>query len=62
MKIITVWYLMPMTYSHLSNMGKPIDIIVLMGVDGAGAIGMAILVYTAETLIGSDPTKSDCGE
>lgn len=55
--VAAVWFLMVMTHSHLSDMGGPIDIIVLLGVAVAGAIGMAILVYTAEALIGSDGTK-----
>lgn len=57
--VAAVWLLLVMTHSHLSDMGGPIDIIVLLGVAAAGAIGMAILVYTAETVIGSDRTKGE---
>ena len=57
--VAAVWLLLVMTHSHLSDMGGPIDIIVLQGVAVAGAIGMAILVYTAETVIGSDRTKGE---
>lgn len=32
-------------------MGGPVDIIVLLGVAVLGAIGAAILVYTAQSLI-----------
>lgn len=55
--IAAVWFLLAMTSSHLTDMGGPIDIIVLLGVAAAGAFGMAILVYTAEALIGSGRTK-----
>lgn len=57
--VAAVWFLMVMTHSHLSDMGGPIDIIVLLGVAAAGAIGMAILVYAAEALIGSYRTKGE---
>ena len=55
--VAAVWFVMAMTHSHLSDMGGPIEFIVLLGVAAAGAMGMAILVYTAEALIGSDRTK-----
>lgn len=57
--IAAVWFLMVMTHSRLSDMGGPIDVIVLLGVAAAGAIGMAILVYTVEALIGSDRTTDE---
>ncbi|SNS30664.1 DUF5368 domain-containing protein [Antarctobacter heliothermus] len=57
--VAAVWFVMAMTHSHLSDMGGPVDIIVLMGVAAAGAVGMAILVYTAEALIGSGRTKGE---
>lgn len=57
--VAAVWFLMVMTHSRLSDMGGPIDIIVLLGVAAGGAIGMAILVYTVEALIGSDRTTGE---
>lgn len=57
--VAAVWFVMVMTNSHLSDIGGPVDIIVLLGVAAAGAIGMAILVYTVEALIGSDRTKGE---
>ncbi|WP_108483506.1 DUF5368 domain-containing protein [Oceaniglobus ichthyenteri] len=57
--VAAVWFLMAMTNSALSDLGGPIDIIVLLGVGAAGAIGMAILVYTAEALIGSGRTTGE---
>lgn len=39
------------TKSTFSDLGGPIDIIVMLAVAAAGAIGLAILVYTAEALV-----------
>lgn len=57
--VVAVWFVMAMTHSHLSDMGGAVDVIVLLGVGVAGAIGMGILVYTAEALIGSGRTKGE---
>ena len=57
--VAAVWFLMVMTHSHLSDIGGPVDVIVLLGVAAAGAFGMAILVYTAEALIGSGRTRGE---
>jgi len=39
------------TKSNFADLGGPIDVIVLLGVAVAGGIGVAILVYTAESLL-----------
>ena len=57
--VLAVWFVMVMTKSHLSDLGGPIDIIVLLGIAGMGAVGMAILVYTLESLFGSTRTTHD---
>jgi len=57
--VAAVWFVMAMTRSHLSDIGGPVDVIVLLGVATAGAIGMAILVYTAEALIGTGRTTGE---
>ncbi|AVO38250.1 DUF5368 domain-containing protein [Pukyongiella litopenaei] len=57
--IAAVWFVMKMTHSRLSDIGGPIDVIVLLGVAVAGAVGMAIFVYTIEALLGSDRTSID---
>lgn len=49
--VAAVWFLMVMTHSHLSDMGGPVDLIVLLGVAAVGAVGAAVLVYTAESLL-----------
>lgn len=49
--IAAVWFVMFMTHSSLSDMGGPVDIIILLMIAGAGAVGSAVLVYTVESLI-----------
>jgi len=39
-----------MTRSGFADIGGPIDAIVLLAVAAGGAVGMAILVYTIESL------------
>jgi len=48
--IAAVWFVMVMTSSRLADMGGAIDVIVLLGIAGLGAVGAAILVYTIESL------------
>jgi len=46
--VLLVWQ---STASGPRDVGGPIDLVVLLGVAAAGAIGAAILVYTAQSLI-----------
>lgn len=55
--VLAVWFVMVMTHSRLSDIGGPVDVIVVFGIAAMGAIGMAILVYTLESLLGSARTK-----
>ncbi|WP_018701356.1 DUF5368 domain-containing protein [Amorphus coralli] len=55
--VAAVWFVMVMTHSQLSDIGGPIDVIVLLAVAVLGAVGMAILVYTLESLLGSTRTE-----
>jgi len=55
--VAAVWFVMVMTHSQLSDIGGPIDVIVLLAVAVLGAVGMAILVYTLESLLGSKRTE-----
>ncbi|WP_339689725.1 DUF5368 domain-containing protein [Celeribacter baekdonensis] len=55
-----VWFVMAMTHSALSDIGGAIDVVVLLGVAGMGAVGMAILVYTVQSILRkpqSDPAS-----
>ena len=55
--VAAVVFVQVMTHSHLRDIGGPIDVIVLLGVAAMGAVGTAILVYTAQSLFfrkGSD--------
>lgn len=49
--VLAVWFLMWITSSQLSDLGGPIDLIVMLGVAAMGAIGAAILVYTGQSLL-----------
>ena len=48
--IAAVVFVQAMTDSHLRDIGGPVDVIVLLGVAVLGAVGAAILVYTAQSL------------
>jgi len=49
--LAAVLFVQVMTHSHFRDIGGPVDVIVLLGVAGLGAIGMAILVYTLQSLL-----------
>ena len=49
--IAAVWFVLVMTQSELRNLGGPVDVIVFLGIAMAGAVGIAILVYTAQSLL-----------
>lgn len=49
--IAAVIFVQKMTSSSFADIGGPVDVIVLLGVAAAGAVGIAILVYTAQALI-----------
>ncbi|TDK46169.1 DUF5368 domain-containing protein [Antarcticimicrobium luteum] len=53
-----VLFVQAMTHSGFADIGGPVDVIVLLTVAVAGAIGLAILVYTLESLI-LRKTRSD---
>jgi len=46
--VVFLWWV---TSSGLGDVGGPIDLIALLGVAVLGAVGMAILVYTAQSLV-----------
>jgi hypothetical protein len=54
--VLAVWLVMVMTESNLSDLGGPVDLIVFLGIGAMGAIGVAILVYTVESLLGTKRT------
>ena len=49
--VAAVLFVQAMTHSHLRDIGGPVDVIVLLGVAAMGAVGIAILVYTAQSLV-----------
>ena len=56
--VAAVAFVMLMTRSRPSDIGGPIDVIVLLGVAVAGAVGTAILVYTVQSLLHRPTTRS----
>ncbi|WP_304617084.1 DUF5368 domain-containing protein [Paracoccus sp. (in: a-proteobacteria)] len=49
--VAAVLFTQAVTNSHLRDIGGPVDVIVLLGVAAMGAVGMAILVYTVQSLL-----------
>lgn len=48
--VLAVIFVLIMTDSGLGDIGGPVDLIVLLGIAVVGAVGMAILVYTVQSL------------
>lgn len=48
--VAAVAFVLWITRSGLRDIGGPIDVIALLGVAAMGAVGIAILVYTAQSL------------
>lgn len=55
--IAAVIFVQRMTSSSFADIGGPVDVILLLGVAAAGAVGIAILVYTAQALIKGPDTQ-----
>ena len=49
--VAAVVFVQWITSSGLRDIGGPVDVIVLLGVAVAGAVGIAILVYTVQALL-----------
>ncbi|REC56023.1 hypothetical protein DRV84_10380 [Rhodosalinus sediminis] len=56
--VAAIYFVFWVTKSGFADMGGPIDIIVLLGVGLAGAIGAAILVYTVQSMIAPPEQES----
>ena len=48
--VLAVLFVFWVTNSGLRHMGGAIDVIILLGIAGAGAVGIAVLVYTLQSL------------
>lgn len=55
--VAAVVFVLFITHSRLRDIGGPIDVVVFLVVAVVGAVGMAILVYTLESLIGTHRTS-----
>ena len=53
--VAAVFFVQVMTDSSLRDIGGPVDVIVLLGIAAMGAVGAAILVYTAQSLFRATP-------
>jgi hypothetical protein len=49
--IVAVLFVQGITSSGFRDLGGPVDVLVLLAVAAAGAVGAAILVYTAQSLL-----------
>ena len=49
--VAAVLFVQAITDSAFRDIGGPIDVMVLLGIATLGAVGMAILVYTAQSLL-----------
>lgn len=58
--VAAVLFVQRITNSGFSDIGGPIDVIVLLGVAALGAVGAAILVYTGQSLI-HPPSRGTSG-
>jgi amino acid transporter len=57
--VAAVLFVQAVTDSSFADIGGPVDVVVMLGIAVLGAVGMAILVYTLEALIGSRRTAGD---
>lgn len=49
--VAAVWFVLAVTHSHLRDLGGPVDLIVFLAIAAGGAVGTAIFVYTAQSLL-----------
>jgi len=47
-----IWFVQAMTSSGFRDIGGPVDVIVLIVIGAAGAVGLTIFAYVAQALIG----------
>jgi len=47
-----IWFVQAMTSSGFRDIGGPVDMIVLIAIGAAGAVGLTIFAYVAQALIG----------
>lgn len=55
--VLAVLFVQYMTNSGFGDIGGPVDLIVVLLIALAGAVGMAILVYTVQSLVTGRPAK-----
>lgn len=60
--VAAVLFVLAITDSHLRDVGGPIDVIVLLGVAALGAVGIAVLVYTVQSLVRPPQRRPAAGQ
>lgn len=55
--VLAILFVQQVTNSGFGDIGGPVDVIVVLLIALAGAIGMAILVYTVQSLVTGRPAK-----
>ncbi|MFP7570427.1 DUF5368 domain-containing protein [Marivita sp. S2033] len=53
--VAAIFFVLAVTDSHLRDIGGPIDVVMMLGVAALGAVGIAILVYTLQSLFRKTP-------
>ncbi len=49
--VAAVFFVQAVTRSGFHDIGGPVDVIVLLGVAALGAIGLAVIIYTVQSLL-----------
>ena len=49
--VAAIWIVLQTTSSNLSDLGGPVDLVVILAIAALGAIGSSIVVYTLQSLI-----------
>jgi glucan phosphoethanolaminetransferase (alkaline phosphatase superfamily) len=49
--VLAIFFVLWVTNSRIADLGGPIDAIIFLGIAALGAVGIAILVYTVESLL-----------
>lgn len=60
--VMAVALVMWATSSSIGDIGGPIDVIVFLGIATLGAIGFAILVYVAQSILRGPGRRDDLGQ
>ncbi len=57
--VAAIWFVQEVTHSSYKDLGGPIDLIAYLGIGALGAVGMAVLVYTLQSLVRRGPAFNE---